>query len=124
MILARKVFPIIPILCHDKTDTLNSLHKNKRGRPKKDVDIGVMFHMLKNDAPVTAIARHLGIHRDTLYVNYAQIINAGREAMLKAWREAIAPWLEECARKRRLKQLKLEARLARAKRRYRRRRYY
>lgn len=84
------------------------------GRPRKEIDRGVMFHMLKNDAPVTHIARHLGVHRDTLYVNYPDLIKEGRESQREAWQEIRAPIMEEWLRKRREKE---EAK--RAKRKYR-----
>ena len=37
---------------------------SKIGRPKKEIDAGIIFHMVKNSAPVRTIARFLGVHRD------------------------------------------------------------
>ncbi len=48
------------------------------GRPRKEIDKGVMFHMLMNNAPVTHIARHLGIHRDTLYTKLCRRYQRGQ----------------------------------------------
>lgn len=74
------------------------------GRSRKEIDKGVMLHMLKNKAPLTVVAKQLGIHRDTLYKNYAELIEEGREANRQAWKEITTPVIEEWLRKRREKQ--------------------
>lgn len=86
----------------------------QRGRPKKDVDVGVIFHMVKNDATITAVARHLGIHRDTIYSNYTHVIDEARKAHRKAWRVIADARHEELLQKRIQKEL-----AKRAKRKYR-----
>lgn len=78
----------------------------KRGRPRKEIDEGVLFHMLKNKAPVSAIAKHLGVNRDTIYVRYRHLIREGRLANIQAWRVIITPLLEEKIRKKKLKMTK------------------
>jgi hypothetical protein len=58
----------------------------RKGRPRKDVDVGVIFHMLKNGAPIAAVARHIGIHRDTLYTNFRSVIEEARVSHHAAWK--------------------------------------
>jgi alpha-ketoglutarate-dependent taurine dioxygenase len=84
------------------------------GRPRKEINESLLFHLIKNGAPIAYAARYLSVHRDTLYVNYADVIEEGRKAHYQAWQKVIVPYLEELARKRRAKQ---EAK--RAKRKYR-----
>lgn len=71
----------------------------KKGRPKKDVDVGLVFHMLKNNAPITKVAKHIGVHRDTLYANYPDLIKEAYASHREAWRkiadEMIAKWDEQ-----------------------------
>jgi hypothetical protein len=57
-----------------------------RGRPRKEIDTGLMFHMIKNSAPIKAVAKFLGVHRDTLYTNYRSIIDEARSCHRAAWR--------------------------------------
>lgn len=85
-----------------------------KGRPKKDIDVGVMFHMIKNNAAIAFVARHLGVHRDTLYANFRLVIEDARASHREAWKEIMDPWIEERIRQR---QLKRESK--RKKRRYR-----
>lgn len=65
------------------------------GRPKKAIDEGTMFHMLKNSAPVRNIAKYFGVHRDTLYANYGDIVREGR----KAYYEAVYARIDEVTKK-------------------------
>jgi hypothetical protein len=55
-------------------------HKRGRGRPLKEIDIGVMVHMMRNGAPLRAVAKAVGVNRDTLYSRYWDVIEAGRAA--------------------------------------------
>jgi hypothetical protein len=75
----------------------------KRGRPKKDIDACVIFQMLKNNGTIAAVARHLGIHRDTIYTNFRPVIDEARKAWQKTVEERIDNTL---ARKREEKRLK------------------
>ena len=93
--------------------------KKRRGRPKKEVDIDVMHHMLKNKASIAAVARHVGIHRDTVYTNYKAIIAEGRASHSEAWAKIANVMLAEFFEKKRLKE---EAK--RKKRKYRERGVY
>lgn len=52
----------------------------KRGRPKKEIDAGIIFHMLKNNAPIVKVAKYLGVHRDTIYANHRDMIEEARRA--------------------------------------------
>lgn len=76
-------------------------HKTKstRGRPRKIIDPGVVFHMIKNCAPITAVANHLGVHRDTLYANFPVLIKEAYASHREAWGkisdEMFANWLEQ-----------------------------
>lgn len=96
---------------------MKGLAERKRGRPKKCIDIGVMFHMIKNNAPIAAVAKYLGIHRDTLYVNYRYIIEDARKAHKEAhqiiWKRDIWPGIEAQIEKRRIEQAKQETRFYR-----------
>lgn len=112
-------FVNIPTCAHE-TPTLRQAQK--RGRPRKDIDVGVMFHMLKNSAPLAVVARHLGVSRDTLYANFPNLIKEAYASHRATWRkiaeESFAKWLEA-------KKLKDEAkRIKSIKRRYRRKNYY
>lgn len=69
--------------------------------PKKELDVGIITHMLKNKAPVTYIAKHLGVHRDTLYANYGEAIQRGREAHREAWRVIMLPKIKALIKRRR-----------------------
>lgn len=62
---------------------INATFKKRRGRPRKDIDIGVMLHMMRNGASVMAAAKGMGINRDTLYSRFRDIIEAGRKAHSK-----------------------------------------
>jgi len=88
----------------------------KRGRPRKEVDPGVILHMLTNNAPISRIAKHIGIHRDTIYTNYRQVIEAARVCNREAWKKISDAMFEEFLEKKRLKD---EA--SNSRRRYRRR---
>lgn len=106
----RKDFSTISTLSDktDNSDTLNGLHKAKRGRPRKDIDTGIIIHMLKNRATIAAVAKHLGIHRDTLYENYRSVIEEGLASHREAWRkisdEMLTRFLEEKGSKRQPKE--------------------
>lgn len=69
--------------------------KLRRGRPQKEVDPGVMLHMMRNGAPVKVVARLFGVHRDTLYVRYRDVIEAGRRAARQHWLVNRGAWLKE-----------------------------
>ena len=101
---------------------MKGLAERKRGRPKKCIDIGVMFHMIKNNAPIAAVARYLGIHRDTLYVNYRQIIEDARKAHKEAhqtiWKRDVWPGIKAQIEKRQIEEAKREARFYRQYRRH------
>jgi predicted nucleotidyltransferase len=77
---------------------LNFKQTRKRGRPRKDVDVGIVFHMIRNKAPIAAVSRHLNIHRDTLYANFRSVIDAARLSHSEAWKviydEMFARFLE------------------------------
>lgn len=85
-----------------------------RGRKKKEIDLGVMFHMIKNNAPITAVAKHFGIHRDTLYSNYAQVIKEARQAHTEAWKVIADEMFRAFLERKRLKEA-----MKKPKRRYR-----
>lgn len=58
---------------------------------------------MKNKAPVAAVARHIGIHRDTLYVNFRPTIEEGRARYREAWRLIANVMLEKRKAKEALK---------------------
>jgi predicted transcriptional regulator len=98
----------------------------RRGRPRKDIDLGVIFHMIKNGAEITKVAKHLGIHRDTIYANYRYLVNEALVLRRKTWREIMEVEYQkrevEAQKKmeeRRLKEIakRLERRLERRRRR-------
>jgi transposase-like protein len=96
--------------------------KRKRGRPRKHIDPGVIFHMIKNNAEITDVARHLGIHRDTIYTNYRQLIDQAREIHRAEWKALRDVELEKWLEEKRLKELSkgLSKRTHKPKRKYRR----
>lgn len=99
----------------NESDSFDEFPKTrKRGRPKKNVDISVMFHMLKNNVPITVVARHLGIHRDTIYTNFRPVIDEAREAWRKIIDERYKNFTEKIREEKRLKEAS-----KRKKRRYR-----
>lgn len=66
----------------------------KRGRPRKEVDPGIISHMLQNGAPIAVISKHVGVSRDTIYANYGDVIRQARisnnELMRKRIHERLA----------------------------------
>lgn len=78
--------------------------KLKRGRPWKEVDAGIIYHMLKNNVPVSRVARHLGIHRDTIYANFREVIDEGRAGWRDAWKKIADAMFAEFLEKKRLKE--------------------
>ena len=78
--------------------------KPKRGRPKKKFDVGLAFHMLKNKASIAAVARHVNVHRDTLYANYRPLIEAARIAHREAWKIIADERFRQFLEKERLKE--------------------
>ena len=89
-----------------------------RGRPSKNIDVGIIFHMIFNGAEITKVALHLGVHRDTIYSNFAHVIKEAGEAHRKAWRIIMDEWFRNFLEAKRLKE---EAKLS--KRKYKRRMY-
>mgnify|MGYP002413567555 CR=1 FL=1 len=67
----------------------------KRGRPKKEINTDEMLHMMRNGAPVRVVARLLGVHRDTLYARYHDVIEAGRRAARQHWLANRDAWLRK-----------------------------
>lgn len=59
--------------------------KKKVGRPRKEIDTGLLFHLIKNKCSVAAAAKFLGIHRDTIYSRHRSTIEEGRAANQRAW---------------------------------------
>lgn len=101
----------LPYTFSRKSETLRCKIR-QRGRPKKDIDVGVIFHMIHNKATIKAVARHLGINRDTIYANFQAVIDRARVSHRETWHkirdEWFAGWLEskknkEAERKRKLK---------------------
>jgi hypothetical protein len=77
--------------------------KRNRGRPRKDINVGLVFHMAYNDAPVAIIAKHIGVHRDTIYANYRNDVEKGRELRRKVRSEEFEKWLPKFLEEKRLK---------------------
>ena len=65
---------------HDKQPftSQDPQQKRKRGRPRADIDYGIVFHMVVNGAPRKAIAKHFGVCVDTILVNCREIISEAR----------------------------------------------
>lgn len=78
----------------------------KRGRPRKEFDHGTVFHMMANKAPVAEVARHLGVHRSTVYRLCRQFVFDGRTDFYKRWQEIMEPIAEAWFRKYEEKQRK------------------
>ena len=91
----------------------------KRGRPRKDIDHGILFHMVKNSAPIKAIACYFSVHRDTIYANFPDIIKEAQASYNQSLRViqeiTLIKWLKE----KRMKEAEKQA-AKRKKRRYRR----
>lgn len=83
---------------------MESSGMKRRGRPRKNIDEGVMFHMMKNKAPITAVARYLGIHRDTIYVNFSEVIKDARKAYEEKWRVLAGKMAEQFFERHRLRE--------------------
>lgn len=66
--------------------------KLTRGRPKKDINVALMVHMMRNGASVCAVAKGLGLHRDTLYHRCYDAIEAGRQAHWDYMKEKRNEW--------------------------------
>jgi len=98
------------------TSTFTSKKIRKKGRPRKNIDEGVLFHMLKNSASISEVARHLGIHRDTIYTNFRPIIDEARKSHREAWRKiADQMFADLIERKRVRKKTREEARRKRSR---------
>lgn len=65
------------------------------GRRRKEIDPGIIFHMLLNKAPIAAVAKHCKCHPDTIFANFGDIIREARQAHYKAWQAIHWPLLEE-----------------------------
>lgn len=81
----------------------------KRGRRKKDINVATLSHMIENGCPITVAAKHLGVHRDTLYEHYKTLIDAARIQRFKRWQEIYILYFE--ALKEKLCRAKEESRI-------------
>lgn len=75
------------------------------------MDSGIIFHMLKNNAPVKLVAKHVGVHRDTLYANYREVIEGGRASHSKEWGKIMDVRFAEFLERKRLKEKARKRRL-------------
>lgn len=92
--------------------------QKKRGRPRKDINSGLVFHMAYNTAPVSFIAQHIGVHRDTIYANCREDLKAARALQMQDQRAGTEEWLAKFLAERRLKAIERKIREKEQRRRY------
>lgn len=76
----------------------------KRGRPRKDIDIEFMKHMISNKAEAADVAKFFGVHRDTIYASYNQVVIEGRKLWWEKWSKISEVKFQNSLKKRKMKE--------------------